>query len=607
MRKFVLADNSLAPAGGHHFEFTEAILTVAEKAGFQPVIGANVELPDSSELPWPWPTYRVFPSTIYHEYNLFYLARWEEREAKRKAVAWPGPLRKLSNLYNKVRGRLRRKRWATHRARKGADFLDGCRALFEIVRLEPGDVVMLPTVSDVELESLGEYFEENPRTLMAQWHLYFHNNFLVGRPPEYDTQDFRLATMRKSLQSCLAAGQDYKLCFYTTTDKLADQFDRLELGHEFRQLTFPVREVLRRAVPRRSMGPKHVVCAGGFRDERGQGTLPQLVRAVWQDLLKPGRIQILVQRDKPEWKVVLPENPAACAPPSEPIVYHPHPLSTEAYNNLMRGADVGLLLHEPRSYYARLSAVFQEYVCAGIPVIVPAGCWLGDQIAEENFQHVERMLLERQAQAVTHEPVQWSAAGGSLLGSLVRGRFSFRGEQAPLEAEVAIPDGATQVIIQLRWLAPTESGQFLRLRLEQYDASGHWFPASEIALGPRDGGQSLAAMFPVPSRTAWLRLVFENAFAATAITVSEPQLTFLAAPEAGDTGLPTANSGLSFSDRSEIPRLLREIIAHYSHYRQRAQEKSNQWCHRMAPEATWAELHLDSAEAVPAHQPSRAA
>ena len=434
MPKFVLLDNSLAAAGGHHFEFADAILREAERAGYSPVIGANVELSESTEVAQRWTTYRVFPSSIYHDYNLFYLSRWDDREAKKKAVALPGPLRRLSDFYNNLRIRLRRRRWVVKRAARSEGFVDGCRALFQRVALEPGDIVMLPTVSDLELAMLGAYFREDRRTAAAEWHLYFHNNFLIGRPPEYSAQDFRLATMRQSLHSCLEAGSGYKLRFYTTTPELADQFERLNLGVAFQPLTFPVREILRVVAPENAYGPKCVVCAGGFRDERGQFALPDIVRAVWDDLLKPGLAQIHVQRNKATWEVPLPEDAESCAPPHQPVVYHPHPLSTEAYNDLIRGADVGLLLHDAHSYFARLSAVFQEYVCAGIPVIVPAGCWLGDQIEEENFRSVERVVRERQSQKIAHDPIEWTT-GGSVLAALARGKFSFGGPQSPLIAD----------------------------------------------------------------------------------------------------------------------------------------------------------------------------
>jgi hypothetical protein len=455
--------------------------------------------------------------------------------------------------------------------------------------LAAGDVVMLPTVSDVELEMLGLYFRENPQSAVADWYLYFHNNFLLGRPPEYDGQDFRLATMRKSLQSCLQAGKDHKLHFYTTTEQLADQFQRLNLGQNFGRLTFPVREVLRKPAPHSTSAPKHVVCAGGFRDERGQFALPEIVKAVWNDLLKPGRAQIFVQRDKPEWQVPLPEEARLCAPAGEPVVYHPHPLSTEDYNRLIQQADVGLLLHDAHSYYSRLSAVYQEYACAGIPVIVPAGCWLGDQVAEENHRHIEFILREARERVVPHEHPEWIESG-SFLPGLAPGKLSFRGPAAPLIADVVVPRRATELVVQCRWLSPDGGGQYARISLESPKSGGQWQREAQFVVRPRGSARDLAVMFHVPAKWSGVRLVMENAFSAGAIAVSVPQLKFLAVPEAGETGLPTGNSGLSFAMRSEIPRLLREMLAHYSHYRARAQEKSADWCGRLTPDVTLAEL-----------------
>jgi hypothetical protein len=114
-------------------------------------------------------------------------------------------------------------------------------------------------------------------------------------------------------------------------------------------------------------------------------------------------------------------------------------------------------------------------------------------------------------------------------------------------------------------------------------------------------------MFHVGPEWSRARLVFENAFATGLITVSEPELTFLAVPEAGEAGLPAGSSGLSYSQRSEIPRLLREMLAHYSHYRQRAREQSPEWCQRMTPEITLSELRAVETEQTRDTRPTRAA
>jgi hypothetical protein len=604
MPKFVLVDNSLAPAGGHHFDFTEAILGEAERAGFEPIIASNVELAEDVEFARRWKTYRVFPGTIYHEYNLFYFFQWEDREAKKKAVTFPGLLKPVSNCINDVRTSLRRKRWPVKRAIRSQGFLDACHKLFGQISLAPGDIVLLPTVSDLELEMLGRLFREKPETSVAQWHLYFHNNFLTGRPHEYDRQRFQLATMQKCMQSCLQGAKNHDIRFYATTEQLLDQFQRLSGGPQFSLLTYPARTALRNVVEERADGPKQVVCAGGFRDERGQFALPEIVRAIWDDLLKPARAQIHVQRDKPDWQVALPEEASSCAPPASPVVYHPHPLATEDYNRMMREADIGLLLHDARMYYQRLSGVFQEYRCAGIPTIVPAGCWLGEQVAEENFQHVDQTLRDWKKQIVAHAPPKWTNER-NFLARLVRSKFSFRGKQSPLAAEIEIPRDGSELIVQWQWLAPLQFGQYARLSLQRPDGSGKWHREAQVVLGSRKSASDIGTIFHIRPEWRRVKLVFENAFAATPICISDPKITFLAV-QAGQAGLPTGNSGLSFAERSEIPRLLREMLAHYRHYRERAREKSKEWIDRLTPKVTLAQLRSAPAN-IPAANSSRAA
>jgi hypothetical protein len=331
------------------------------------------------------------------------------------------------------------------------------------------------------------------------------------------------------------------------------------------------------------------VCAGGFRGERGQCTLPEIVSGIWEELLKPARAQIIVQRDNPQWEVPLPEEAAICAPPGVPVVYHPHPLATEEYNELIQQADVGLLLHDAHSYYSRLSAVYQEYVCAGIPVIVPAGCWLGDQIAEENFRHVEQVLRERHGQVLGSAHPEWKF-GTRHDGTSLVGRFSFRGPQSPLAGEVAVPRGATELIVEWRWLARRENGQYIRLTLECRETGEQWQRAGQTVVGTRGPAGELAAMFHIPANCSKARLIFENAFAPGTIAIFEPKITWLAAPEAGAAGLPTGYAGLSFSERSEIPRLLREMIDLYPQYRECARRKLPEWCERLRPEITLSEL-----------------
>ena len=55
-------------------------------------------------------------------------------------------------------------------------------------------------------------------------------------------------------------------------------------------------------------------------------------------------------------------------------------LTTRDYHAWLDTADVGLFLYDPHRYVARCSGVLLEMFARGVPVIVPDGCWLADQV-----------------------------------------------------------------------------------------------------------------------------------------------------------------------------------------------------------------------------------
>jgi glycosyltransferase involved in cell wall biosynthesis len=55
-------------------------------------------------------------------------------------------------------------------------------------------------------------------------------------------------------------------------------------------------------------------------------------------------------------------------------------LPSSEYDELVAACDLVLLPYEREQYRSRLSAVFVDAACAGVPVVVPAGTWMSDQI-----------------------------------------------------------------------------------------------------------------------------------------------------------------------------------------------------------------------------------
>ena len=55
--------------------------------------------------------------------------------------------------------------------------------------------------------------------------------------------------------------------------------------------------------------------------------------------------------------------------------------STE-YDDLIAGCDLILLPYDADQYRSRLSAIFVDATCAGVPVVVPEGTWMSRQLEE---------------------------------------------------------------------------------------------------------------------------------------------------------------------------------------------------------------------------------
>ena len=115
------------------------------------------------------------------------------------------------------------------------------------------------------------------------------------------------------------------------------------------------------------------------------------------------------------------------------------PLSTDAYLDLVRSSHIGLMLYDAEQYYVRCSGVMVEMLKAGVPVIVPAGCWMADQISESIYAHRDS-LCERIANVavLTASAADWHdgarrrciqrTSGSRLNSPETMGRLSARYE-----------------------------------------------------------------------------------------------------------------------------------------------------------------------------------
>jgi hypothetical protein len=539
---------------------------------------------------------RVFPLFRFHTYSKYTIFAG----GGRKDFPDAGSL--LWKQWQRLRRWVYKLRHRNGPQRRINDFSGSCRKLFTRIGLAAGDIVFVPTLSELDLAGLVTYLEQTPATREVDWHLQFHFNIFDGREPDYARQPERLSRLKAHFHSTLARVPGHRLHFYNTSDILTRQYNRLGVA-PFGELAYPINEAFHQCrAPAPATGrPLRITCAGGVREEKGQAGLCGLVRELWPDCLAAGRAQLLVQAKsgrftgRPRFEIPLPD--AAAPRPQrtylpheecpDPVVYIRHPLGIDDYEELIRRADIGLLLYDSVRYYSRRAGILGELLAAGIPVVVPAGCWLAEQIAEPIHQHVSGVLCDSPLLSrLTVADLVWEprASGGAL--DLRQGTLMLGAGRSPATCGCAVPRGASELVASFRWVSPQEAGTYLRLEAEQLDEQGAVIGRSVSIVGRRPHDQSVPTLVRLEPAAWRVRLALSNAYDEAPVTIQDVQVSLLSSAQTEAGRAPSGAVGLIAADSGEAPRLLREMIDHYDHYRRTAAKYSSDWFRRHDPRRT---------------------
>lgn len=576
MPRFVLIEHSLESVGTHCYENAVRVLNAAERAGYEPVLATHQSFRAHSLLPDHWQVLPLFRYTFLGKYSLFpgSFSRAADSSAQvdelvkdltaTRGCASGGSRsnrRRSRHSTGTIAGPWARLRFTLGRRRRARAFSRACADLFRSVPLEAGDHVFLPTMFDLDVMGLADWLRSQPRTRLPVWHLYFHTNFLWGRPPHYADQEFAQLAMRRALISLQSTMVTHDVRCYTTTHELAAQYNRLGLM-DFQTLAYPVESVhpcgssgsdeLRFSPPAE---PLRIVCAGHLRPEKGAPILKALIDDLWDEFLASGRVQLQIQARDPS---AVPEHTGARAARTsdaggsvEPIVCVQHPLPTPEYLEFLRRAHIGWLPYDSEAYYARLSSVFVELLAAGKPVLVPAACWMAEQVAIQNYEHLDR--LSTQLPLVARRKIE----NGTSVSIFDR------------------PEGASELLVRFDWSGAAQPGEYVRWRCEQLDRDSHAVIESTATVGQR-GTQSVPVLFHL-DREPRIRVSYEDAFGTQNLPLENIELRLLGSL---GTRSPAGSIGLIFDEGRMLPQLLRELVAHYAHYRDRAEAHAVGWRQR---------------------------
>jgi hypothetical protein len=484
--------------------------------------------------------------------------------------------------------------------------------LFRQVALHEGDVVLLPTVSEADMLGLLTLFAANRETDQARWHLIFRRNIYQGRDPDYAGQDESLRPLRNAFRQFQAQLCGQQVFFHTDTEPLSVQYNRLGVA-SFRTASIPVAPDYSSFdmnsssdTPwRRERSPSgdhdsrhgvsglpsdrsaHVIYIGDARTEKGYHWLPHLVGDAFAADL-PVRFTFQSNFNVPagEPAAVVARAQLEAMPPECRVELIKRPLSSYDYRRLLQDSDIVVIPYDRDNYYARSSGIFAEALVAGKPVLVPAGTWMASELSAAIGEY-HQSLSRRHPIVAAYQAHQlaWRTPGTvgfaqSSPDTPWREPRSPKGDR-PLRHGVSelpstycwlkVPLGATHLLVSLKLDDPCR-GIFPKIAAE-YIGQGQTVVgrAGAVVGGAPDGrGSVLAGINPSARR---VRIELSNAYSTVQISINDLRIEFFSSRES----LPISAVGAVYAEPNELSGHLREVLAHYCHYRATATAFSCAW------------------------------
>ncbi len=431
-------------------------------------------------------------------------------------------------------------------------------SLFQQLPLDEGDVVFIPTLVEAELRGLTHFFQQHPRAAQARWHLLFRRNLYNGREHEYAGQMHTTSGLQRNLACLCATPAGPSVSFWTDTDELTNQYNRLG-AVPFRTLAVPHTDAPRAEEPEMP-SPINITYLGDAREEKGYQYLPQLIEDLREEYVDTGRVMFTLQSNYNcpggEAAAFIARAQLALLPAAQ-VRLITNPLTNVEYRELLATADVLLLPYEPTNYYARSSGVLVEALTLGIPVIVPAGCWLSQQLAEVTGAYHARLRAESQVlESKRGAEISWS---GSLC------------ESSGITAAWSLAAPAQLLCVRLANPACIAEGAFVQIRVTQ--DGPHRLPLQRTALiGRSPSGVLPSALFALEPGATQAAISISMAYGSPALNADDFVVERYRLASAKHGACPTGAVGVIYHTADELSAALREVLAHYAHYRGTARQ-----------------------------------
>ncbi len=342
--RLVIAEPSAGRSRGHFYRFTRSLRAVAPEIGADVVMaGARVSTieglePEDREL--------LMPAFEYSHWDAV-------------AEITEEPMRGIS-------------RFASLRVTE-------LERLYERLTLTPNDVVVFLMANLVDVLAAGTWLARMPREKTPAVRMLFH--FM----PFQEAQWFKLTDLelRHAYGVGLAQLAEHcgnRLRLFAQSGALAlDLTDALRW--HVRSIGFPVPQRLHGASRPALSSPVRILYAGEARVDKGFGMLPGIAEALTAER-DAGAITIVCQSTLSEFADDAIRAAVQKLKETRGVELIDRFLPSTEYDDLIARCDLILLPYDADQYRSRLSAIFVDAACAGVPVVVPEGTWMSRQLDE---------------------------------------------------------------------------------------------------------------------------------------------------------------------------------------------------------------------------------
>ena len=384
--RLLLFDDNVRSMGGHFLELATLLIHGAEQLHFDCSLATHHSFDPSKEGPLTFPVYRTFQTRRMLDWSLGV----DGKSVYQKDVTGRDiDATRLARLMTSVGSLLSRpSRRPSMMIEQWADgFIKACREQ----DLVHDDTIIVNTGDDFVMLALASALSRLGMRRSLNIHVIFHFAVFDLHDPNQQRSKHRASLFGRQVNAAIELCHPHRIHLHSTTESLSNQLSHVNVDAP--AIPYPTR--FRNPVgytphtEQKLKGPRKIVLAGMPRAEKGRRQIPAMLRSIHHPFLYSGEYQLSMQMPESRVREMIPDGmfdayKRAVAEngqkPMGPLEIIHTSMPTETYHDWLDTADIGLFLYNPARYVARCSGVLLEMMIRGIPVIVPEGCWLSDQI-----------------------------------------------------------------------------------------------------------------------------------------------------------------------------------------------------------------------------------